>query len=81
MVGARQAFENNSFRGVMGVRGAISENWDYDASVQYSKVKADQTTNNYFHTTRLTRAMDAVTDPRDGSARCRRLYRRLQPRR
>ena len=42
-VAARQRFENNSFRGLAGVRGAISENWDYDASAQYSKVKADQT--------------------------------------
>ena len=58
--GRQQKFENDSFRGVIGVRGAISENWDYDASVQYSKVKADQSANNYFHKTRLARSLDVV---------------------
>ncbi len=58
--GRQQSFENSSFRMLVGVRGAISEGWDYDASVQYSKVKADQSTNNYFQITRLTRALDVI---------------------
>ncbi|HEX4969653.1 MAG TPA: TonB-dependent receptor [Steroidobacteraceae bacterium] len=58
--GRQQRFENSSFRALLGVRGQISENWDYDASVQYSAVIADQSANNYFHKTRLVRAMDAV---------------------
>ncbi len=46
--GRQQSFENSSFRSLLGVRGAITDTWDYDASVQYSKVKADQLTLNYF---------------------------------
>ena len=58
--GRQQRFENTSFRALLGVRGQISENWDYDASVQYSAVIADQSANNYFHKTRLTRSLDVV---------------------
>jgi hypothetical protein len=47
---------------LIGVRGAISENWDYDATVQYSKVKTDTSTNNYFHIQRLIRSLDAVDE-------------------
>ncbi|HEV8330808.1 MAG TPA: TonB-dependent receptor [Steroidobacteraceae bacterium] len=70
--GGRQSrFENTSFRALLGVRGQISENWDYDASVQYSSVVADQSANNYFHKTRLARALDVVTDPNTGAPTCR----------
>jgi iron complex outermembrane receptor protein len=58
--GRQQRFENTSFRAVLGVRGQITENWDYDAFVQYSTVIADQSANNYFHKTRIARALDAV---------------------
>ena len=58
--GRQQRFENTSFRALLGVRGQISENWDYDTSVQYSSVIADQSANNYFHKTRLVRALDVV---------------------
>jgi len=69
--GREAAFENNSFRGLIGVRGAISENWEYDASAQYSKVKADQATLNFFHIERLTRALDVIVDPGTGQPACR----------
>ena len=60
--GRESAFENSSFRALVGVRGAITENWDYDASAQYSKVKADQRTENYFHIQRLRNALNIVLD-------------------
>jgi iron complex outermembrane receptor protein len=78
--GRQDSFQNNSFRGLIGVRGAISENWDYDATVQYSKVKTDTSTNNYFHIQRLIRSLDAVDQglndgddltPANGVAVCR----------
>ena len=69
--GRQQRFENVAFRGLLGVRGAISENWDYDAFVLYSSVVADQSANNYFHKTRLTRALDVVADPDTGVPTCR----------
>ena len=66
--GRQQRFENSSFRALLGVRGQISENWDYDASVQYSALIADQSANNYFHKTRLARSLDVLVDDRvDGA--------------
>ena len=69
--GRQQRFENTSFRALLGVRGQISENWDYDTSVQYSAVVADQSANNFFHKTRLARSLDVVTDPATGAPVCR----------
>jgi outer membrane receptor protein involved in Fe transport len=68
--GRQQRFENSSFRALLGVRGQITENWDYDTSVQYSALIADQSANNYFHKTRLTRSLDVIDDGA-GNAVCR----------
>ncbi|HEX4973965.1 MAG TPA: TonB-dependent receptor [Steroidobacteraceae bacterium] len=62
--GRQQRFENTSFRALLGVRGQVTEDWDYDASVQYSAVIADQSANNYFHKTRVARALDVHVDNR-----------------
>jgi len=58
--GRRQSFSSTAFRGVIGSRGAISDAWDYDASVQYSRVSPSPTTLNFFHKTRIARALDVV---------------------
>jgi iron complex outermembrane recepter protein len=68
--GRQQAFENSSFRSLLGVRGAITDTWDYDASVQYSKVKADQRTLNYFKVDRIQRSLNVVADPTTGVPTC-----------
>jgi len=68
--GRQQAFENSSFRSLLGVRGAITDTWDYDASVQYSKVKADQRTLNYFKVDRIQRSLNVVADPTTGAPVC-----------
>jgi iron complex outermembrane recepter protein len=76
--GRQQRFANTSFRALLGVRGQISENWDYDASVQYSSVNADQSANNYFHKTRLARSLDVVD--LDGVPTCRSALPATDPR-
>jgi len=58
--GRQQAFANSSFRIVAGVRGAINEAWDYDASAQYSTTTADAATRNYFVIQRMQRALDVI---------------------
>jgi outer membrane receptor protein involved in Fe transport len=68
--GRQQSFQNNSFRSLLGVRGAITDTWDYDASVQYSKVKADQKTLNYFKIDRIQRSLNVVADPTTGAPVC-----------
>jgi iron complex outermembrane recepter protein len=62
--GRQQSFTNSTFRGVVGLRGSLSEAWDYDASAQFAQLNADQQTLNYFVIDRLERALDVVdTDP------------------
>ena len=68
--GRQQSFENSSFRSLVGVRGAITDTWDYDASVQYSKVKADQLTLNYFKKAAINNSMIVVSDPTTGAPVC-----------
>ena len=58
--GRQQDFHNSSFRGLIGTRGAISEGWDYDVSVQFSRGTATTETLNYFSNPRILRALDAV---------------------
>jgi len=58
--GRQQSFANNSFRAVAGVRGAINDGWGYDVSAQYSNVRANTSTLNYFVTPRLQRALNVV---------------------
>jgi iron complex outermembrane receptor protein len=68
--GRQDTFRTDSFRGVLGVRGAISENWSYDAAAQFSKVKVENFTLNRFHLTRFQNAMHTVTDPDTGAPVC-----------
>jgi outer membrane receptor protein involved in Fe transport len=68
--GRQQGFENSSFRSLVGVRGAITEAWDYDASLQFSKVKADQRTLNYFKVDRIQRSLNVVIDEATGLPTC-----------
>jgi outer membrane receptor protein involved in Fe transport len=66
--GRQDTFHNTGFRGVVGLRGAISENWDYDASAQYSKGNASGRTLNRFVLERSRRALDVIVDPDPDSA-------------
>jgi len=59
--GGRQSdFHNSTFRGVLGVKGAIGGDWSYDVSAQFSRVTAAQITKNFFAKTQLARALDVV---------------------
>jgi outer membrane receptor protein involved in Fe transport len=60
--GRQDSFSSDSFRGVLGVRGAISENWNYDAFAQFSKVKVDNYTLNRFVLPRWNNALHARTN-------------------
>jgi iron complex outermembrane recepter protein len=58
--GRQQAFHNQTFRGVAGVKGEIAGSWKYDASVQFSRLTADQQTLNNFVKPRIQNALDVV---------------------
>ena len=64
--GRQDTFRTDSFRGVLGVRGAITENWSYDASAQFSKVKVDNFTLNRFVLPRFQRARRVDSGLADG---------------
>lgn len=69
--GGRQAdLRHTSFRSVVGVKGDILNNWDYDVFMQTGKVIYQQTYLNDFSTTRALRALDVVADA-NGNAVCR----------
>jgi outer membrane receptor protein involved in Fe transport len=70
--GGRQAdLRHTSFRDVLGVKGAISDSWHYDAYFQTGKVIYQQVFLNDFSISRIRRAMDVVSDPATGRPMCR----------
>ena len=56
---------------MLGVKGDVWENWNYDVSATYSQVVFSQTYLNDFSTTRTNRAMDVIVDPATGLPACR----------
>lgn len=61
---------HTTFRGVFGGRGEINDAWNYEVSAQYAETSLESTYNNELSTTRIIRALDAVTDPDTGGATC-----------
>lgn len=59
--GRRDDLNYESYRMLAGLRGPISENWDYDLSASYSRVNLARTYNNDFSVTRLGRALNVIT--------------------
>jgi outer membrane receptor protein involved in Fe transport len=62
---------HNSGRAVVGVKGDIMKNWDYDVYMQTARVVFQQTYRNDFSNIRLVRALDVVADPTTGAPVCR----------
>jgi len=69
--GRRDDLRHTSFREVLGIRGAISDAWHYDAYFQTGKVVFQRVSSNEFSTARSRRAMDVVADPVTGNPVCR----------
>ena len=59
--GGRQDDLNyTSYRTVLGIRGPLTDNWDYDVFGQYYRVNLARSYLNDFSVTRLNRALDVV---------------------
>jgi len=56
---------------VVGVKGDVMKNWDYDVYAQQSKVIYQQVYRNDFSITRIVRALDVVANPAGGAPVCR----------
>jgi iron complex outermembrane recepter protein len=54
-------FHHRSFRIVLGLKGAISEPWSYDASLVYGRVNETETLSNDFSLSRVANALDVVS--------------------
>src|SRR3954471_15415251 len=52
--------QHTTYRGVLGMRGELSNTWSYDAYYQYARVNFSETYLNDFSVARLTRALDVV---------------------
>ena len=67
--GRQDSINYESYRGVIGIRGAFNDNWNYDVAGQFSRVRLARTYLNDFSNTRLARAFDVVDS--GGVATCR----------
>ena len=61
---------HTSYRAVLRVKGDFDENWSYDASVNFAQTDFSETYRNDLSITRITRALDVVTDA-NGDPVCR----------
>jgi outer membrane receptor protein involved in Fe transport len=68
--GRQDDIRHTSYRGVIGVKGDISDSWSYDVSALVGKVLYQEVYHNDFSNTRLLRALDVVDDG-SGNAVCR----------
>ena len=62
---------HTSYRGVLGLRGDLTDRWRYDLHYQYAKVRMENTYLNDLSITRIRRALDAVREPATGRIACR----------
>lgn len=69
--GRQDDLQHTSYRGVIGSRGDLGKAFTYDAYYQYGRTNFAETYNNDFSVTRLTRALDVVSNPANGQAVCR----------
>lgn len=60
--------QHTNFRSVFGSKGNLGNAWTYDAYYQYGRSNYSQVYSNEFSVARLTRALNAFTDDRPGSA-------------
>lgn len=63
--------ETKVYRAVVGARGKLSADWDWDVYYQHGTTKGDFTAGNGIITANLYNAVDAVVDPSSGRIVCR----------
>jgi iron complex outermembrane recepter protein len=63
--------QHTAFRTVIGTRGDLGKAWSYDLYYQYGRTNYSQVYSNEFSTSRVAKALDAVTNPANGQVVCR----------
>jgi iron complex outermembrane receptor protein len=62
--------EHTDFREVLGVKGKVTDGWDYDASFQFGLVNLSETYYNDVSKTKLQDALDVSINPATGAPAC-----------
>ena len=75
--GRQDDLRYQSYRGVIGVRGAFNDEWSYDVAAQYSRVQLSRIYRNDFSVVRLGRALDVVDF--NGTPTCRSVVNGTDP--
>ncbi len=69
--GRQGDIRHTSYRWVIGAKGDLWKDWNYDFFIQTGKVIFSDTEKNFFSKIRSLRAMDVVTNPATGAPACR----------
>jgi outer membrane receptor protein involved in Fe transport len=64
-------YDHTAYRGVLGLRGDITEDWTYDAYGLFSRTDSSDFHNNDTSTTKIQAALFAIKDPTTGNIVCR----------
>jgi iron complex outermembrane receptor protein len=75
--GRQDSLTFESYRAVVGLRGLITDGWNYDIAAQFSKVRLARTYLNEFSIRRLNNALDVVSV--GGVATCRSVVNGTDP--
>ncbi len=59
--GRQDSLGYESYRAVIGLRGLITEGWNYDVAAQFSRVRLSRTYLNDFSASRLVKATDVIS--------------------
>jgi iron complex outermembrane receptor protein len=78
--GGRQSdFRHNSYRYVVGLRGDISENWNYDFYLDYTSTQFNSAQTGYFQTANIGKSLIARRDPTSGQIVCQSVIDKSDP--
>ena len=66
-----EAFQRDTYRIVGGVRGDFNDDWSYEVSVNYGKMKEETVRTGYVDRQRFMLALDAGRNPANGQIQCR----------
>lgn len=69
--GRQDDLRYQSYRALIGLRGDLGGGFNYDVAASHSRVQLSRVYRNEFSIARLNRALDVVTDPRNGQPICR----------
>jgi len=69
--GRQDDIRHSSYRGVLGIKGEMYKNWNYDLYGQFGKVLYTGVYRNDFSKSRILKAMDVIIDPATGQPACR----------